>query len=137
MMSDFLKSRHTGRILLLSASMAGACLGFLRFNSYPARIFMGDTGALGLGGCLAICALYSKTALLLPIMCVMLVVTCLSVILQVGSFKLRHGKRIFKMAPLHHHFEMSGFSEQKVVILFSFIAFIGCFIALLSIFLGW
>ena len=120
-------------LAILSASMAGACLGFLRFNSYPARIFMGDTGALGLGGCLAICALYSKTALLLPIMCVMLVVTCLSVILQVGSFKLRHGKRIFKMAPLHHHYELLGYHETTVTAMYSLITIVACVLSLIIV----
>jgi phospho-N-acetylmuramoyl-pentapeptide-transferase len=120
-------------LAILSASMAGACLGFLRFDSYPARIFMGDTGALGLGGCLAICALYSKTALLLPIMCVMLVVTCLSVILQVGSFKLRHGKRIFKMAPLHHHYELLGYHETTVTAMYSLITIVACVLSLIIV----
>lgn len=120
-------------LAILSASMAGACLGFLRFNSYPARIFMGDTGALGLGGCLAICALYSKTALLLPIMCIMLVVTCLSVILQVGSFKLRHGKRIFKMAPLHHHYELLGYHETTVTAMYSLITIVACVLSLIIV----
>ncbi|MBE7091994.1 MAG: phospho-N-acetylmuramoyl-pentapeptide-transferase [Clostridiales bacterium] len=120
-------------IAVLSASMSGACLGFLRFNTYPARIFMGDTGALALGGCLAICALYSKMALLMPVMCIMLVVTCVSVILQVGSFKLRHGKRIFKMAPLHHHYELLGYHETTVTSMYTLITVVACAISLLIV----
>lgn len=120
-------------LAILSSAMAGSCLGFLRFNTYPARIFMGDTGALALGGCLAICALYSKMALLLPIMCVMLVVTCLSVILQVGSFKLRHGKRIFKMAPLHHHYELLGYHETTVTSMYTLITIVACVLSVLIV----
>lgn len=120
-------------LAVLSAAMAGSCLGFLRFNTYPARIFMGDTGALALGGCLAICALYSKMALLLPIMCIMLVLTCLSVILQVGSFKLRHGKRIFKMAPLHHHYELLGYHETTVTSMYTLITIVACVLSLLIV----
>ncbi len=119
------------QLALLSASMAGSCLGFLRFNTYPARIFMGDTGALALGGCMAVCALYSKTALLLPVMCIMLVLTCVSVILQVGSYKLRHGKRIFKMAPLHHHYELLGYHETTVTSMYTLITIIACALTLI------
>lgn len=111
---------------ILSMLMAGSCLGFLRFNTYPARIFMGDTGALGLGGCLAIIALYSKMALLLPVMCIMLVLTCVSVILQVGYFKISHGKRIFKMAPLHHHYELLGYHETTVTNMYTLITIVSC-----------
>ncbi len=114
------------QLAILSALMAGSCLGFLRFNTYPARIFMGDTGALGLGGCLAIIALYSKMALLLPVMCVMLVLTCVSVILQVGYFKISHGKRIFKMAPLHHHYELLGYHETTVTNMYTLITIVSC-----------
>ncbi|MBR2860540.1 MAG: phospho-N-acetylmuramoyl-pentapeptide-transferase [Clostridia bacterium] len=128
-------SVYTGQgnsqVAMLSSAMAGACLGFLRFNSYPARIFMGDTGSLALGGCVAICALFSKMALLLPIMCVMLVATCVSVILQVGSFKLRHGKRIFKMAPLHHHYELLGYHETTVTAMYTLITIVSCALALI------
>ena len=120
-------------LAILSASMAGACLGFLRFNTYPARIFMGDTGALMLGGCLAICAIYSQMALLLPIMCIMLVATCISVILQVGWFKISHGKRIFKMAPLHHHYELLGYHETTVCSMYTLITIVACVIAIIIV----
>ena len=122
------------KLAVLSALMAGSCLGFLRFNTYPARVFMGDTGALGLGGCLAICALYSRMALLLPVMCVMLVATCISVILQVGYFKITHGKRIFKMAPLHHHYELLGYHETTVTSMYTLITIVSCALALILAF---
>ncbi len=125
--------QETVQLAVLSASMAGACLGFLRFNTYPARIFMGDTGALMLGGCLSACAIYSKMALLLPIMCVMLVATCVSVILQVGWFKISHGKRIFKMAPLHHHYELLGYHETTVCSMYTLITIVACIIAIIIV----
>lgn len=129
--TDASTSNQLKQLAILSALMAGSCLGFLRFNTYPARIFMGDTGALGLGGCLAICALYSKMALLLPIMCVMLVATCVSVILQVGYFKISHGKRIFKMAPLHHHYELLGYHETTVTSMYTLITIVSCALSLI------
>ncbi|MGP1569543.1 MAG: phospho-N-acetylmuramoyl-pentapeptide-transferase [Eubacteriales bacterium] len=98
-------------------AVAGACAGFLLFNKNPAKIFMGDTGSLALGGGMAIAALNSKVELLLPIIGLVFVLETLSVIIQVVSFKLR-GKRVFKMAPVHHHFELCGMSEKKVVYLF-------------------
>jgi len=119
--SQTVVSAENEQLSILSMLMAGSCLGFLRFNTYPARIFMGDTGALGLGGCIAIVALYSKMAILLPVMCIMLVATCISVILQVGYFKISHGKRIFKMAPLHHHYELLGYHETTVTSMYTLI----------------
>lgn len=121
-------------LAIFAASVAGACLGFLRFNTYPARIFMGDTGALGLGGALAVIAIFSRFAILLPIMCVMLVVTCVSVILQVGSFKLRHGKRVFKMAPIHHHYELLGYHETTVTSMYTLITIVACAITMILAF---
>jgi phospho-N-acetylmuramoyl-pentapeptide-transferase len=104
-------------ISLLGASIAGACLGFLWYNSYPADIFMGDTGSLGLGAAIAAMAIVTKSELLLPLIGGIYVAEGLSVILQIASFKLT-GKRIFRMAPLHHHFEMKGWSETKVMVRF-------------------
>jgi len=104
-------------LALLGASVAGACLGFLWYNSYPADIFMGDTGSLGLGAVIATMAVVTKTELLAPLLGGIYVAEGLSVILQVASFKLT-GKRIFRMAPLHHHFEMKGWSETKVMVRF-------------------
>lgn len=102
---------------LLAASVAGACIGFLWYNSYPADIFMGDTGSLGLGAAIAALAVITKTELLLLVIGGIYVAETLSVVLQVASFKLT-GKRIFRMAPLHHHFEMKGWSETKVMVRF-------------------
>jgi phospho-N-acetylmuramoyl-pentapeptide-transferase len=104
-------------VALLGAAVAGACLGFLWYNSYPADIFMGDTGSLGLGACIATMAIVTKSELLLPLIGGIYVAEGLSVILQIASFKLT-GKRIFRMAPLHHHFEMKGWSETKVMVRF-------------------
>ncbi|CAM4259832.1 phospho-N-acetylmuramoyl-pentapeptide-transferase [Paenibacillus tarimensis] len=100
--------------VVFSAAMIGAVLGFLVYNAHPAKVFMGDTGSLGIGGGLAAVAILTKTELLLIVIGGVFVLEMLSVILQVGSFKLR-GKRIFKMSPIHHHFELSGWSEWKVV----------------------
>jgi phospho-N-acetylmuramoyl-pentapeptide-transferase len=100
-----------------SASICGACLGFLRFNRFPARIFMGDTGSLALGGGLAAVSVILHLELILPLVGFLYVLEALSVIIQVGSYKFR-GKRVFKMAPLHHHFELCGWSERRVVLSF-------------------
>ncbi len=104
----------------LAITMAGACLGFLIFNRYPAKIFMGDTGSLALGGGLATLAMVMDLELFLPIVGFIYVAEALSVIMQVVSFKTT-GKRIFRMAPLHHHFEISGLKETRVVALFWFV----------------
>ncbi|MPN50434.1 Phospho-N-acetylmuramoyl-pentapeptide-transferase [bioreactor metagenome] len=97
--------------------MAGVCLGFLFFNRYPAKVFMGDTGSLALGGALVICAVLTKTEIILIFIGGVFLIEAISVMLQVASFKLT-GKRIIKMSPLHHHFELSGWRETKVVIVF-------------------
>jgi phospho-N-acetylmuramoyl-pentapeptide-transferase len=102
---------------LLAAAVAGACIGFLWYNSYPADIFMGDTGSLGLGAVVAALAVITKTELFLVIIGGIYVIETMSVVLQVASFKLT-GKRIFRMAPIHHHFEMKGWSETKVMVRF-------------------
>ncbi|WP_301859037.1 phospho-N-acetylmuramoyl-pentapeptide-transferase [uncultured Megasphaera sp.] len=102
---------------VFSAALTGACLGFLFYNQHPAKMFMGDTGSLALGGALAAMAILTKTELLLILAGGLYVVEALSVIIQVVSFKTR-GVRIFKMSPIHHHFELSGWSEVKVVTVF-------------------
>lgn len=119
-LSYLLISRAWGQydIAAFSAALVGSCLGFLFYNINPARIFMGDTGSLALGGALGSLAVLTKTELLLPILGGIYVIETLSVIMQVVYFKLTGGKRIFRMSPLHHHFELSGWSEQKVVIIF-------------------
>ena len=104
-------------------------LGFLIFNANPAKVFMGDTGSLALGGALAMVSVLVKQELLLLLIGLVFVIETLSVILQVGSFKLRK-KRIFKMSPIHHHFELSGWSEWKVVVVFWST---GCIVALIAV----
>jgi phospho-N-acetylmuramoyl-pentapeptide-transferase len=104
-------------IALFGAAIAGACIGFLWYNSYPADIFMGDTGSLGLGAAIAALAVVTKTELLLLLIGGIYLLETLSVVLQVASYKLT-GKRVFKMAPLHHHYEMKGWSETKVMVRF-------------------
>ena len=110
-------------VVIFSASVVGALLGFLVFNAHPAKVFMGDTGSLALGGGLAALAVITKTELLLPIIGGVFVIETLSVMLQVISFKIR-GKRIFRMSPIHHHFELVGWSEWRVVTTFWFAGFL-------------
>ena len=110
------------------SAMCGACLGFLVFNKNPAKVFMGDTGSLALGGGLAAAAIVMKLELLLPIVGLIYVIEALSVVLQVGYFKISGGKRIFKMAPIHHHFEKCGYKEVQVVIAFWIFSRICCII---------
>jgi phospho-N-acetylmuramoyl-pentapeptide-transferase len=100
---------------IVAASAAGACFGFLWWNTAPARIFMGDTGSLALGGGIAGLAILTRTELLLPFIAGLFLITTVSVILQVGSFKMT-GRRVFRMAPLHHHFEMLGWPEIQIVV---------------------
>ncbi|MGL5381371.1 phospho-N-acetylmuramoyl-pentapeptide-transferase [Clostridium sp.] len=119
-------------IAVFSIALAGGVLGFLKYNSYPARVFMGDTGSLALGGAIATIALVLELPLLVIIVGGIYVIEALSVILQVGSYKLR-GKRIFKMAPIHHHFEQEGWSETKIVTIFSLITLVLCLIGFLAI----
>ena len=116
---------------IFAAAVAGGCLGFLRFNSYPARIFMGDTGSLALGGAISVMAIFSRAALLLPIMGACFVASSVSVILQVGSYKLRK-KRIFRMAPLHHHFELKGYAETRIVSVYMIVTTFLCLVCLLA-----
>jgi len=104
-------------IALIAAAVSGACIGFLWYNSYPADIFMGDTGSLGLGAAIATLAIVTKTEFLSVLIGGIYVIEGMSVILQVASFKLT-GKRIFRMAPIHHHFEMKGWSETKIMVRF-------------------
>jgi len=112
--------------------VAGSLLGFLRYNAFPAQVFMGDTGSLALGGAVATVAMILKMPLLVIIVGGVYVLETASVILQVGSFKLTK-KRIFKMAPVHHHFELCGWHETKIVSIFSIITVILCLIAFLSL----
>lgn len=109
---------------------AGGLTGFLSKNSYPAKVFMGDTGSMALGGAISAMVLYSRHLFLFLLMGCCIVASAVSVVLQVGSFKLRHGKRIFKMAPLHHHFELLGHPETKIVTGYMIVTAIACLAAL-------
>ena len=120
--------RDPNDLAAISMALAGACFGFLWWNASPAKIFMGDSGSLALGGAVAGLAILTRTELLVVILGGMFVLITLSVVLQVGFFKLSKGKRLFKMAPLHHHFEMVGWAEQTVVVRFWIIC--GIFVAL-------
>ena len=120
------QSANYGGMSVYAAAGAGALMGFLLFNAYPARIFMGDTGSLALGGAIAMEALVSKSPLLLPLMAIPFVLSVLSVMIQVGSYKFRKGKRVFKMAPLHHHFELLGVSEPKITALYMLLTGVCC-----------
>ena len=108
---------YAAELVVFCGALAGAGLGFLWYNSYPAQVFMGDVGSLSIGGALGIVAVMVRQELILFLMGGIFVAETVSVILQVASFKLR-GKRIFKMAPLHHHFELSGWPEPKVIVRF-------------------
>ncbi|WP_270507736.1 phospho-N-acetylmuramoyl-pentapeptide-transferase [Eubacterium limosum] len=103
---------------VFSGAVIGACLGFLRYNSNPAEIFMGDTGSMALGGAVIVMAIITRMQIFVLIAGLLYVIEALSVVIQVGYFKLTHGKRFFKMAPIHHHFELKGWSETRVVTVF-------------------
>jgi phospho-N-acetylmuramoyl-pentapeptide-transferase len=120
-LSDYLQLSHnprTSELTIFCGSMTGASLGFLWYNAHPAEIFMGDVGSLGLGGALAAVAVLIKQEVLLLFLGGIFILEAFSVILQVGSYKLRGGKRIFKMAPLHHHFEALGWKESTIIVRF-------------------
>lgn len=123
---------QTSEIAIIGSGLVGASLGFLWYNTYPAQIFMGDVGSLALGSGLALMALMARQELLLVISGGLFVVETLSVIMQVFSFKY-FGKRVFKMAPLHHHFELLGWQEAKITIRFGIISFVLCLIALMTL----
>lgn len=111
---------NTGELTIFISAFVGACIGFLWYNSYPAQVFMGDTGSLALGGIIAVFAIIIRKELLIPILCGIFLIENLSVVLQVSYFKFSRrkygaGRRIFKMAPLHHHFQLKGYSEPKIV----------------------
>ncbi len=119
-------------VALFGSAIAGICLGFLLFNLYPSKVMMGDTGSLLLGGAVAAMALYLKMPLLLLIIAIVPVLETLSVMIQVAHYK-RTGNRIFKMAPLHHHFELCGWKENKIVSVFSLVSLLAAMIGLMAI----
>ena len=121
-----------GSISVFSAALTGACLGFLIHNAHPAKVFMGDTGSLALGGAISAIAILMNLSLIIPIVGGIFFAEALSVIIQVLSFKLT-GKRVFLMAPLHHHFEQKGWKETKVVGVFWFITVVLCIIGIISL----
>ncbi len=111
---------NQGELVIYAAALAGACIGFLWYNSFPAQVFMGDTGSLALGGVIAVLALMLRKELVLPILCGIFLVENLSVMMQVSYFKYTkkkygEGRRIFKMSPLHHHYQKLGYAEPKIV----------------------
>ena len=108
----------SGELIVYAAAFAGALFGFLWYNCYPAQVFMGDTGSLAIGGIIAVFALLIRKELLLPILCGIFFIESLSVIMQVSYFRWTGGKRLFRMAPLHHHFELKGIPESKIIIRF-------------------
>lgn len=118
---------------IFAAALAGACLGFAWYNAHPAQVFMGDTGALGLGGALGAMAVLSGTHLILVIVGGLFVIETLSVMLQVTYFRLTRGKRIFRMSPIHHHFELSGWAEPQIVTRFWVLALLFGLVGLLAV----
>ncbi len=125
--ANYLQINHVpgcGEITIFCGSLAGAGFGFLWFNTYPAQVFMGDVGSLSIGGALGTVAVITRQEILLVLVGGLFVVEALSVIFQVGFFKMTHGRRIFRMAPLHHHFELKGWPEPKVIVRFWIIAII-------------
>ena len=134
--SDYLELQRmpmVSELTVFCGAMVGASIGFLWYNAHPAEIFMGDVGSLALGGAIGTVAVAIKQELLLPFIGGVFILEALSVILQVGSYKLRKGKRIFKMAPLHHHFELMGWSESKVITRFWILALVFALFALTTL----
>ncbi len=119
---------HDMALSLVSTALIGSLIGFMRYNIHPAQVIMGDTGSLALGAAMAACAVVSRTTLILPLIGILFVIETLSVIIQVISFKLT-GKRVFRMSPLHHHFELGGWTEERVVAVFWLVAALGATMA--------
>ena len=134
--ADYLELQRmpaVSELTIFCGAMVGASIGFLWYNAHPAEIFMGDVGSLALGGAIATVAVIIKQELLLPFIGGVFILEAVSVMLQVGSYKLRAGKRIFKMAPLHHHFELMGWSESKVITRFWIMALVFALFALTTL----
>ena len=134
--SDYLELQRmplVSEVTVFCGAMVGGSIGFLWYNAHPAEIFMGDVGSLALGGAIGTVAVVIKQELLLPFIGGVFILEAASVILQVGSYKLRNGKRIFKMAPLHHHFELMGWSESKVIARFWILALVFALFALTTL----
>jgi phospho-N-acetylmuramoyl-pentapeptide-transferase len=134
--ADYLELQRmplVSELTVFCGAMVGASIGFLWYNAHPAEVFMGDVGSLALGGAIGTVAVIIKQELLLPFIGGVFVLELMSVVLQVGSYKLRNGKRIFKMAPLHHHFELLGWSESKVIARFWIMALVFALFALTTL----
>jgi phospho-N-acetylmuramoyl-pentapeptide-transferase len=134
--ADYLELQRmpmVSELTVFCGAMVGASIGFLWYNAHPAEVFMGDVGSLALGGAIGTVAVIIKQELLLPFIGGVFILEAASVILQVGSYKLRGGKRIFKMAPLHHHFELLGWSESKVIARFWILALVFALFALTTL----
>ena len=122
-------------ISILAAGLAGGCLGYLIWNYYPSKVMMGDTGSMFLGGMVVALAYAIDCPIILVLFGIIYVIEALSDVIQIGYFKLTHGKRIFKMAPIHHHFEMCGWNEKKIVAVFTLVSVIGCVIGVALMYL--
>jgi phospho-N-acetylmuramoyl-pentapeptide-transferase len=134
--ADYLEIQRLPQVAELTifcGSMVGASIGFLWYNAHPAEVFMGDVGSLALGGAIGTVAVIIREELLLPFIGGIFIIEALSVVLQVGSYKLRNKKRIFKMAPLHHHFEQLGWHESKVIVRFWILALVFALLALTTL----
>ena len=119
-------------LMLFCGAAAGSLMGFLRFNAYPAGVFMGDVGSFTIGGALVAVTMVTRLSLLLPIIALAMLASSLSDIIQVGYFKATHGKRIFRMAPLHHHFELGGMPETRIVSMYTIVTALLCLVSLLG-----
>ena len=131
-LADGTNSSNLLNVAIFAAAMTGALMCFLRFNGYPARVFMGDVGSFFIGGALVGMAMVTRLSLLLPIIAVAMFVSSLSDIIQITYFKKTHGKRVFKMAPLHHHFELSGVPETRIVTMYYIVTAALCLISMLG-----
>jgi len=120
-------------VAVLSCALAGACMGFLRFNIFPAHMIMGDTGSMFIGGAMVAVALMLRLPLLIVLICFCMLISSLSVLIQRYYFKLTHGKRIFRMSPIHHHFELQGVPETKIVSMYTIVTVLLCLLSLLSV----
>ena len=118
---------------IMAAAMAGGCLGFLVWNFYPAKVFMGDTGSLFLSGLVIALAFGTGIPLLVVLIGLIYVVEAASVVIQMTYFKLTHGKRLFKMSPIHHHFELCGYSEVQIVVGFTAVTVLGAALAVFAV----
>lgn len=123
-------------ISILAAALFGGCLGYLIWNYYPSKVMMGDTGSMFLGGMVVALAYAIDCPIILVLFGIIYVIEALSDVIQIGYFKITHGKRIFKMAPIHHHFEMCGWKERKIVTVFSIVNMIGCAVGLALYYYG-